>query len=678
MGGFTMTGFARAIFAALCAFVCASVPSPLFADAPALDNYTHLPNAELAAISPDGRKIAMVQGAGGDNRMIAFYPLDGSKPSRIDIGPMKARGLTWASDEHVIVWASVTKDYGVGTGRTTGYTVEFVRVMSIHEPTGNVEWLFSKDVKFSLMVGAPRLLHTLPDDPDNILMSYWDPYSGVNRGAKGGSRLGGKTLGDEFALTVYRANLNDGTVDKIEGGNEHTSYFVADAKGNLRFRVDYVDTHDRREIYYRGADERRFAKIAEFAEDDGEESDYYVEGLDPAGVRAFADTRGDGGRFRLHEYAVSGALGPSVFSDPVYDIDGPILDPHTQAVIGVEITRDLPEQHFFDEDLAGVLSSLKSVFKDGRGVLIDSYSLDRSMIVVRTMKPGAPSEFYLFDTNGKELSFLASNYPTIAPEALGKIERYDHRASDGLDIPGYLITPAGKPKSKLPLVVLPHGGPWARDSMSFDWEAQYYAAMGYAVYKPNFRGSEGYGLNYRVAGYKQWGLKMQDDITEGVQKLIADGVADPARICIVGGSYGGYAALMGGAKTPELYKCVAAWGPVTDIPGIFAYDKTITGRSSEQVVFMRASVGEDRDELNAVSPVKLAANFAAPVLLIHGKDDTVVPIRQSRDMAMALESAGKSVELLEFSGEDHWLSTYSTRRQMLDATSAFLREHLGE
>lgn len=661
---------------ALC--LCFNFSSLANAAAPDINAYTHHPNAEAAAISPDGKKIAIIQGVGGDNRAVSFYPLDGSKPSRVELGEMKARDLVWVSNDHVIVWASVTREYVYPSGYRSGYTFEFVRVMSINEKTGDVAWLFSKDTKFSLMIGAPRLLHTLPDNPTEVLMAYYDPFSGTNNNKIGGSRLGGNTLGDEFALTVYRADITNGTVQRIEGGNEDTSYFLADAQGNLRFRNDYLDKYDKREIYHKAAEGGRFSKIAEFAEKDGEESDYYVDGFDPSGAKAYALARGGDRRFKLFEYGLDGTLGQIAFGDAVYDVDDAIHDPHTKAVLGAQLTRDLPEQAFFDQALASAHAALKGVFKDGRAVLIESFSLDRNMIIVRTIKPGAPGELFLFDVAKKELSALVSDFPNIPASALGKVERFDYAASDGLNIPGYLTVPPGKTKKNLPLVVLPHGGPWARDDMRFDWMAQYFAALGYAVYNPNFRGSEGFGLNFREAGYKQWGLRMQDDITEGVQKLVADGVVDASRICIVGGSYGGYAALMGGAKTPDLYRCVVSYAGVADLPDLIEYDKTYTGRSSEVVVFMRRSIGQDRNDLNAVSPARLAEQFSAPVLLIHGKDDTIVPLSQSKKMETALKGAGKDVELLELSGEDHWLSTYSTRRAMLEATGAFLQRHLGQ
>ncbi len=229
----------------------------------------------------------------------------------------------------------------------------------------------------------------------------------------------------------------------------------------------------------------------------------------------------------------------------------------------------------------------------------------------------------------------------------------------------------GKEKAKgLPLVVLPHGGPHARDTMEFNYQAQFLANRGYGVFQPNFRGSTGYGQRFMEAGYGEWGGKMQDDITDGVRYLIRQGIANPKRICIMGGSYGGYAALMGGIKTPDLYRCVISINGVTDLGML----RTQTRRSTAEQ-FQRISLGkawDDRDEQKRRSPTDNARAFKAPVLLIHGKDDLVVEYDQARQM----ERANKKVTFVTLDGEDHYLSRGETRLAALTAVEKFLARHL--
>jgi dipeptidyl aminopeptidase/acylaminoacyl peptidase len=177
--------------------------------------------------------------------------------------------------------------------------------------------------------------------------------------------------------------------------------------------------------------------------------------------------------------------------------------------------------------------------------------------------PQMPRSYFFLDRTTHKARFIASTYPKLNKDQLGKTKPFPYKARDGLDIPSYLTLPPGKTPKMLPVVILPHGGPRARDEMAFDWQAQFLANRGYAVMQPNFRGSSGYGRRFEEAGYGQWGLKMQDDITDGVRKLIADGIADPKRICIVGGSYGGYAALAGAAFTPDLYACAVSWAGIS-------------------------------------------------------------------------------------------------------------------
>jgi dipeptidyl aminopeptidase/acylaminoacyl peptidase len=210
--------------------------------------------------------------------------------------------------------------------------------------------------------------------------------------------------------------------------------------------------------------------------------------------------------------------------------------------------------------------------------------------------------------------------------------------------------------------------------------AQYFANRGYLVLQPNFRGSDGYGKNFQEAGYGEWGGKMQDDVTDGVLTLIQSGTVDPQRICIVGGSYGGYAALAGGAYTPGLYKCVVAIAPVSDLPLMIKDEAEFLQKNHWILAYLKEAIGDiqrDRSRLEAISPVNAADQFLAPVLLIHGDDDTVVPFEQSEVMAKALKDNGKSVTFVKLKSEDHWLSHGDSRKAALRAASQFVDENIG-
>jgi dipeptidyl aminopeptidase/acylaminoacyl peptidase len=257
-----------------------------------------------------------------------------------------------------------------------------------------------------------------------------------------------------------------------------------------------------------------------------------------------------------------------------------------------------------------------------------------------------------------------------------EVRRITYEAADGLQIPGYLTLPAGGPATMLPLILLAHGGPAVRDTSDFDWWAQALAAQGYAVLQPNYRGSAT-SQAFMQAGFGQWGRKMQTDLSDGVRYLAAQGIVDPARVCIVGASYGGYAALAGVTLDHGIYRCAVSVAGPSDLKlmlrwsnGKYGGRSSIAERYWER--FMAVS-GPDDAALEAISPIRHLDAVSVPVLLIHGRDDTVVPYEQSEAMYDALRRAKKQVDLVTLKHEDHWLSRGETRLQMLQTSIDFLR-----
>jgi dipeptidyl aminopeptidase/acylaminoacyl peptidase len=271
---------------------------------------------------------------------------------------------------------------------------------------------------------------------------------------------------------------------------------------------------------------------------------------------------------------------------------------------------------------------------------------------------------------------IGARHTSIEAAYVGQVKPFTYTARDGMTIPAYLTLPPGSPGKNLPLVVMPHGGPHARDTAVFYPWAQFLASRGYAVLQPQFRGSSGFGARHLEAGKFQWGLAMQNDVTDGVKHLIANGTADASKVCIYGWSYGGYAAMAGLTLTPELYKCGVAGAGISDLL-LFLGDNTRW--SEDRGKFWKDYIGSpnaDRDRLIATSPIKQVGRIRVPLLLIHPKDDTVVPLRQSTMMAEAMRAAGKPVEYIELDGDDHWLSRTSTSRRVLRELERFLALHL--
>ena len=286
--------------------------------------------------------------------------------------------------------------------------------------------------------------------------------------------------------------------------------------------------------------------------------------------------------------------------------------------------------------------------------------------------------YWIVDIAKGSADIIGQAYPSVLPANVGPVRWVDYKAADGLEMHGVLTLPPGREAKALPLVVMPHGGPEAHDSPGFDWWAQAFAARGYAVFQPNYRGSTGSGNKFRDAGFGQWGRKMQSDISDGVAELAKQGIVDPKRACIVGASYGGYAALAGVTVQHGLYRCAVSYGGVADLAAMLRYERERTGGFSATTRYWKEFMGATtafETELNDISPIRLADHADAPVLLIHGKDDTVVTIDQSQSMERALTRAGKPVELVTFPGTDHWLLQEDSRVGMLKASVAFVMRH---
>jgi dipeptidyl aminopeptidase/acylaminoacyl peptidase len=301
--------------------------------------------------------------------------------------------------------------------------------------------------------------------------------------------------------------------------------------------------------------------------------------------------------------------------------------------------------------------------------------------VVVAHSDGLPASFYLFDRKAGKLEWLADASPWIDPKKMSPMEPIRYKARDGLEIPAYLTVPKSSKGKNLPMVVMVHGGPWVSgDEWHFNPEAQFLASRGYAVLQPNFRGTTRYGWKHFSSSFKQWGLTMQDDITDGVQWAIDQGVADPKRICIYGASYGGYATMMGLAKTPDLFKCGINYVGVTDLNlfgtatwSDFAYSEFLKYGLKDMV----GDVSADKERLKSTSPVEMADRIKAPVLMAYGSSDVRVVPEHGTRMKSALERLGKKPQWMMVEGEGHGFRDMKNKVMFYGAMEKFLDENIG-
>ncbi|MEM7638449.1 MAG: prolyl oligopeptidase family serine peptidase [Pseudomonadota bacterium] len=634
--------------------IISSFALPCFAQSqPPIEAYGELPEIRYAAISDSGTKVAMVLETDGETR-VAVYDLNGGEPKAVGTGDVQIRGIDFANDDIVILKASEAT-------RTRGYLgrYEYTGAFSLN--------LESMDVQLLLKGGTRGL---------------WDAQSGLGRiiGHSASSRhvfMPGWWANNLYAdpeYHVFRVDLDTGRGRVLLRGKTDTTDWIVSSEGDMIAREDYSNERNQYRIY---------AKI------DGETKLIYEQSnvaQPPVSLIGVMPDKAalviSGRNSPVEALKLDGEISGPILTKQDAEVDSIYLD-ENRVVRGVRFSGAYPSYEFLDSELDADIASIVDASPNSTVRLID-WSSDWQMLLLKIEGDSTSGMYVYYDRTTKKTTRLGDARPDIPSDAIGPVLSFNYSARDGLSIPTILTFPPATEIASvdaLPLIALPHGGPEAYDAAGFDWMAQYFANRGYLVLQPNFRGSAGYGASFVNAGNGEWGGKMQDDITDGVNMLISEGLADPDRICIVGASYGGYAALAGGAFTPDLYKCVVAIAPVSDLAMMLSDEREDTGRNHWVIDYWeeRMADGDARTKkLNAISPASYASMFKAPVLLIHGEDDTVVPMRQSVRMRNALNRANRPVELIRLKGEDHWLSESPTRLATLQAVSEFVDEHIGD
>jgi dipeptidyl aminopeptidase/acylaminoacyl peptidase len=396
----------------------------------------------------------------------------------------------------------------------------------------------------------------------------------------------------------------------------------------------------------------------------------------------------------IHRFdPIAGKPGEKLAAHPRFDlglVDDPrgpgprvsplIFDSKTHELVGLQVEGDKPETVWLDARRARLQATVDAALPKGNVNRLRPVG-DKSVLVL-SYSGSDPGVYYLYDEDKRELRELARPRGWIKSEQMGTVEPIRYRARDGLEIQGYLTLPAGKPAKRLPLVAWIHGGPWSRDNYRWNPEVQFFASRGYAVLQPNYRGSTGLGLKHLTASFKQLGQAMQDDVTDGIRKLIADGIVDPDRVCIGGGSYGGYATMMGLVREPELFKCGINVVGVVDLHwwlDLGYTDFNLVDAAGAEA-WLKRTVGDpktDRAMMDAYSPRLHASKIKAPVLIVHGGNDMRVPPAHGEAMRDALKAAGKPVEWVLFPEEGHGFMKESNRLEYYRQMERFLQRHLG-
>jgi dipeptidyl aminopeptidase/acylaminoacyl peptidase len=617
------------------------------AQPPPVEAFAALPTTQSPSISPDGQRIAFIAQAPQGTLVYAAQLATNTADAIVAVtGELDARAVTWANNDTLILLVSQSDTLNFAA-RLAEVLAPFGIDLAARELTVR-QFAGARAIGGGLFVRGRRLI--------------------------GYERSTGRVL-MQFGGALYTMNAKNGDADERDDGSSFTRDWVVDDKGLPRYRTQYRDKTDYFQILRRldnGLWETFVERTIDLPEID-------LHGLDAQGELIVGGRPLDVGRYGLYTVTADGRRGRTVYADDTLDLADVRVDPYTNLVLGAAVESRSPE--WFDEELAKQQAGLDDTFP-GEDPWIVDWSLDRSRFIVRTEQNNRAPAFYLYDAKAGTANQIARTYPALDRVELAPRLPYTYKARDGVEIPGYLTRPLGV-EGPAPLVLLPHRGPMERDVDGFDWFAHFLASRGYVVLQPNYRGSSGYGRAWEEAGYGGWGLGvMQHDLSDGIAALVAAGIVDPERVCIVGASYGGYAALAGATFTPELYRCAAAVNGVSDLRDMHTlYIGRRDGRSAAMTLWERSMGVEEprsqREKLIAASPARHAERVQAAVLLIHARDDAVVPFGQSRSMERALRDAGKTVQLVELEGEDHWLSDAPTRLETLKALDTFLAEQLG-
>ncbi|MGP8035064.1 MAG: alpha/beta fold hydrolase [Steroidobacteraceae bacterium] len=646
-------GAAPLCLIACCALAALASIRPAGAAVP-LEAYGRLPHFEHISLSPDGTRVAVVR-TEGEQRVLAITDLaTGRLLAKVGAGDEKLRGIEWADDAHVVIETSVT---GVLHGnmfrdnrvwewfQVQVYDLTSGKLLLVPQSSG------SEDLALLNVVGSLAVRRV--KNRTMIFVTGW--------------KLGKGGRGQYAERVLLSVSLDTHAVHVVSEAKPETAGWVIDADGGVAAEETYQQKNGHWSVLI-----PHDGRMREAASGIGLIEFPRLLGLGPtADTLLVSSIEEEEPVWRLLSLK-DGTMSPPMAERKA--LERPIESRTTHRMIGGVHIADSIEFVFFDPAIEQTWLAIVRALPDEH-VILESASSNFGKVIVRVEGERDGFGYQLVDLATHRAEALGDIYEGVSKPF--EVRRITYAAADGLMIPAYLTLPRGKPAQKLPLIVLPHGGPAVRDTADFDWWSQALADQGYAVLRPNYRGSD-ITRAFLAKGFGEWGRKMQTDLSDGVRYLAKEGVIDPARVCIVGASYGGYAALAGVSLDPGVYRCAVSFAGLSDLHRLLSWvnlSQSSTGANRPQRYwdrFMGVS-GADDPALDAISPIKHLGAVTVPVLLIHGKDDTVVPFEQSQVMYDALQRDKKNVQLIALNGEDHWLSRSATRLQMLQSSVAFLR-----
>ncbi|GGW91342.1 alpha/beta hydrolase family protein [Alteromonas halophila] len=609
--------------------------------------FSRLPEFERAVLSPNGERVAYVRNGNNPDAvsLLATFDLNTRESHYLvtsDNEKVKINWFHWANNDTLVI----SGRYESRDRATKYYST---RLFSMPFDGGDAVNLINWS-RLSRRASHPnyvpqfqdQVIDWLVDDPDHILMAI--------------------DVEVPHMPSVYKVNIHNANASRLIRGKMQIRDWISDQQGNVRIGVSLDNKTGEREVL--------------LLEEDGDwrtlfafniMTDKPVEpigfGADPQILYYRAYKNDHQVLYRLN---LKTNQSEEVLADPNYDVDGSLIySPVTRDAIGVRHRG----RHYWDDRYKSLQEGLDKALSDMDNYLV-SFSDDENSYLLYSESDTTPG-IYLYGNREKgKLDVLFQQYGGIPSDQLSPHQRITYTARDDVQIEAYLTLPSTG-SAPYPTIIHPHGGPGVRDTRGFDYWTAYFTAQGFAVLRPNFRGSSGYGYSFSQSQMKQWGLGMQDDITDAAKWMVKEGYASSDNMCIVGASYGGYAALMATVKTPALFQCAVSFAGVGNLK-----DLVIRSRQFTNSTFVKNQIGDDYDDLEARSPYYHAEKVIAPILLIHGDEDRVVDVNQSRDMVDELDDYDKDVTYIELEAGDHYLSIQRNRHATFAAMDKFLKSHL--
>jgi dipeptidyl aminopeptidase/acylaminoacyl peptidase len=620
------------------------------------------PAIESISISPDGSHIAIVEPRSGPGSALIVANLGDGQSAQIltsNGDPVRLSWCEWASNTRLVCELFATMN-------DAGTLIGMTRLVAVNSDGTLLKQLGQRET--SRQLGRRqfdgRLIGWNSSDNGQVLMSRYYVPEGVT-----GTILSSREEGtgadwiDTITLKATRA----------EAPRSNVSSYMADTEGRIRLMSTEETTDAGRlrgltHYYYRLSDSKGWKRFSDVADN--------LDGLVPIaidGKRNFAYAVGKkDGRNAIFKVSLDENLTQTLLiANDKVDVTNLLRMGRTGRIIGASYTTDRAESKIFDSEYDALAIRLAKALPGLPLISFAGASRDESKLLLFAGSDIDPGRYYVYDKGTKRLSEVSPIRPQLDGILASKVKPITYKASDGTQIPAYLTLPKGGVTSSLPAIVMPHGGPSARDEWGFDWLAQYYVSQGYAVLQPNFRGSAGYGDDWYVNnGFKSWRIAI-GDVNDAGKWLVSQGIADPKKLAIVGWSYGGYAALQSGVIDPDLYKAVVAIAPVTDLKLLISQSQNYTNSA------LVADFVGNGDHIVSGSPLQNAGLLKAPILMFSGNMDLNVNVAQSKAMNAELKRLGKATELVLFPGLDHQLEDSGVRAAMLKKSNEFLRTALG-